>query len=73
MSELLLIISDTLNSLSIHTPVFAALRVYALLDGKYVMACIIFLLNLVPFGTNMVSIYLRDSQMHMVTQVLFYG
>ncbi|KAI0769500.1 hypothetical protein BC629DRAFT_1533270 [Irpex lacteus] len=34
---------------------FSSLRVYALLDGKYIMAGIVLLLNLVPFGTNMVS------------------
>ncbi|KAI0738123.1 hypothetical protein BC629DRAFT_1300472, partial [Irpex lacteus] len=35
---------------------FSSLRVYALLDGKYVIAGIVFLLNLVPFATNMVSL-----------------
>lgn len=34
---------------------FSALRVYALSNGKYLPAGIVLLLNLVPFGTNMVS------------------
>lgn len=31
------------------------MRVYALLNGKYLVAGLVLLLNLVPFGTNMVS------------------
>ncbi len=34
---------------------FSALRIYALLDGKYVIAGIALALNLVPFATNLVS------------------
>ena len=34
---------------------FSALRVYALLDGRKLLAAIVFLLNLVPFAVNLVS------------------
>ncbi|KAI0769492.1 hypothetical protein BC629DRAFT_1292144, partial [Irpex lacteus] len=39
-------------------PGFSALRVYALLDGKYLMASIVFLLNLAPFASNLVPVSL---------------
>ncbi|KAI0769498.1 hypothetical protein BC629DRAFT_1680760 [Irpex lacteus] len=35
--------------------VFSALRVYALSDGRYLIAGLVFLLNLVPVATNMVN------------------
>lgn len=35
--------------------VFAALRVYALLNSKVLPAVVVLLLNLVPFATNIVS------------------
>lgn len=44
-----------LTNLQISNAGFSALRVYALLDGKYLIAGIVLLLNLVPFATNMVS------------------
>ncbi len=34
---------------------FSALRVYALLDGKYIVTALVLLLNVVPFATNIVS------------------
>lgn len=34
---------------------FSALRVYALLDGKYLVTALVLLLNVVPFATNLVS------------------
>ncbi|KAI0769502.1 hypothetical protein BC629DRAFT_785704 [Irpex lacteus] len=34
---------------------FSALRVYALSDGRFLMASVVLLLNVVPFATNMVS------------------
>ena len=44
-----------LTRLPSPTPGFSALRVYALLDGKKLIAVVVFLLNLVPFVTNLVS------------------
>ncbi len=38
---------------------FSALRVYALLDGKYIVAGTVFILNLVPLATNIVSVTIR--------------
>lgn len=34
---------------------FSALRVYALLDGKYFVTALVLLLNVVPFAANIVS------------------
>ncbi|KAI0825867.1 hypothetical protein BC629DRAFT_1451250 [Irpex lacteus] len=34
---------------------FSALRVYALLDGEYLMTALVLLLNVAPFATNIVS------------------
>ncbi len=34
---------------------FSALRVYALLDGKYIVTALVLLLNVVPFAANIVS------------------
>ena len=47
-------------------PGFSALRIYTLLDGKKFLAGIVFLLNLVPFATNLVSGILRTST-HIIT------
>ena len=43
------------TSLTRPVPGFSALRVYALLDGKKLIAGVVFLLNLVPFVTNLVG------------------
>lgn len=46
--------------LSIYLPIFnsgfSALRVYAMMEYKRPLTVVVFLLNLVPFGTNLVSI-----------------
>ncbi|KAI0769508.1 hypothetical protein BC629DRAFT_1442198 [Irpex lacteus] len=45
---------------------FSTMRVYALLNGKYLVAGLVLLLNLVPFGTNMfifvTSTVIEDSE-----------
>lgn len=45
-----------------YLPGFSALRVYALLNGRYLVACLVFLLNLVPFAINMVSIITAEKK-----------
>ncbi|KAI0769541.1 hypothetical protein BC629DRAFT_1292115, partial [Irpex lacteus] len=44
---------------------FSALRVYALSDGRHIMAGLVFLSNLVPFAVNMVRIPMITKPEHL--------
>ncbi|KAI0769495.1 hypothetical protein BC629DRAFT_1292030, partial [Irpex lacteus] len=48
---------------------FSALRVYALLNGNYLLAGIVLLLNLVPFATNMSNDYCTHTQTFVVSLI----
>ncbi|KAI0086729.1 hypothetical protein BDY19DRAFT_995483 [Irpex rosettiformis] len=51
---------------------FSALRVYALMDGKIIVTGIVFLLILVPVGTNL-FLYVTNTIVMDSEKVLFYG